>query len=90
MADKSKTQAVKRKAAPAAKEATPAKKSKNKPRNYNLGNGIYRFSKSRMYHKKALYKFIGKKTPKTVSMPVCNYLTSPYTYWAITYACQIV
>ncbi|KAF4522180.1 hypothetical protein B566_EDAN007326 [Ephemera danica] len=67
MADKQpKPQAVKRKAGPAGKSGTPAKKSKNKPRNYNLGNGIYRFSKSRMYHKKALYKFIGKKTPKTV------------------------
>lgn len=42
------------------------KKKVGKPRNYDLGNGIYRFSRSRMYHKKALYKFVGKKTtPKT-------------------------
>jgi large subunit ribosomal protein L6e len=40
------------------------KKKVGKPRNYDLGNGVYRFSRSRMYHKKAVYKFIGKKTPK--------------------------
>ncbi|KAF5285121.1 hypothetical protein FQA39_LY16810 [Lamprigera yunnana] len=42
----------------------PVKKKTRKPgapRNYSLGNGIYRFSRSRMYHKKALYKFKGKK-----------------------------
>ncbi|XP_003700247.1 ribosomal protein L6 [Megachile rotundata] len=37
-----------------------------RPRNYDLGNGVYRFSRTRMYHKKAIYKFIGKKTPKVV------------------------
>jgi large subunit ribosomal protein L6e len=42
------------------------KKKRGKPRNYDLGNGVYRFSRSRMYHKKALYKFIGKKTEKKV------------------------
>lgn len=56
---------------PAAKPASvPAKtgdskvkKPKNhpRPRNYDLGNGIYRFSRSRMYHKKAVYKFIKRK-----------------------------
>lgn len=40
---------------------------KSKPRNYDLGNGLYRFSRSRMYHKKAIYKFVDKKTPKVVS-----------------------
>jgi len=40
------------------------KKRLTRPRNYDLGNGIYRFSRSRMYHKKAVYKFVGKKTPK--------------------------
>lgn len=55
-------------APPKPKEATAAagakaKKGKvGKPRNYDLGNGVYRFSRSRMYHKKALYKFVGKKT----------------------------
>lgn len=68
MADtKPKPVAVKRKAAPGGKGTTPVKKSKHKPRNYNLGNGVYRFSRSRMYHKKALFKFVGKKTPKPVS-----------------------
>lgn len=41
------------------------KKKIGRPRNYDLGNGIYRFSRARMYHKKALYKFIGKKTEPT-------------------------
>ncbi|PNF19750.1 hypothetical protein B7P43_G14752 [Cryptotermes secundus] len=58
------------KPSPAASKA-PAKggaekKKPGKPRNYDLGNGVYRFSRSRMYHKKALYKFIGKKTEKKV------------------------
>lgn len=57
------------KAAPA---ATPAKagdkkKKAGRPRNYDLGNGVYRFSRTKMFHKKAIYKFLEKKTPKTVS-----------------------
>ncbi|XP_046591042.1 60S ribosomal protein L6 isoform X1 [Neodiprion lecontei] len=56
--------------APAKPAATEAKKDgrkvRGKPRNRDLGNGVYRFSRTRMYHKKALYKFIGKKTEKTV------------------------
>ncbi|XP_050308634.1 60S ribosomal protein L6 [Anthonomus grandis grandis] len=39
----------------------PAAKKKSNPRNYDLGNGIVRFSRSKVYHKKALYKFVGKK-----------------------------
>jgi large subunit ribosomal protein L6e len=42
------------------------KKKRGRPRNYDLGNGVYRFSRTRMYHKKAMYKFIGKKTEKKV------------------------
>ncbi|XP_066602796.1 large ribosomal subunit protein eL6 [Prorops nasuta] len=58
--------------APQTKASVPApgkkdeKKPYKKPRNYNLGNGIYRFSRTRMFHKKAVYKFLDKKTPKTV------------------------
>jgi len=37
------------------------KAKKNRPRNYDLGNGIYRFSRTRMYHKKAIWKFKHKK-----------------------------
>jgi len=51
-------------AKPEAKKATPekvAKKPRGKPRNYDLGSGVYRFSKSKMYHKKAKYKFVGKR-----------------------------
>ncbi|KAJ8972097.1 hypothetical protein NQ314_000323 [Rhamnusium bicolor] len=36
-----------------------------KRRNYELANGVLRFSKTRMFHKKALYKFIGKKVKPT-------------------------
>lgn len=56
-------------------EPKPAQDNKNpdatkkpkigKSRNYDLGNGIYRFSRTRMYHKKALYKFVGKKVAPT-------------------------
>ncbi|CAK9833109.1 60S ribosomal protein L6 [Anthophora retusa] len=42
------------------------KKGRIRPRNYDLGNGVYRFSRTRMFHKKAIYKFLDKKTPKTV------------------------
>lgn len=55
------------KATTVAKKAAPAKGAKKiRPRNYDLGNGVYRFSRSRMFHKKAIYKFLGKKTPKKV------------------------
>lgn len=40
------------------------KKVYGKPRNYDLGMGVYRFSRAKMYHKKALWKFVGKKNPK--------------------------
>jgi len=56
--------------APKTKEVkTPAegatKKKPGKPRNYDLGNGVLRFSRTKMFHKKALYKFIGKKVKAT-------------------------
>lgn len=70
-----KTAAAPAAAAPTAVAPVAAKKdvkskgkpSRGKPRNYDLGNGVYRFSRTRMYHKKAIYKFLGKKTPKKVS-----------------------
>lgn len=51
-------------------EKKPAEASKKvqkpgKPRNYDLGNGVLRFSRTKMFHKKALYKFIGKKVEPT-------------------------
>ncbi|XP_065350779.1 large ribosomal subunit protein eL6 [Cloeon dipterum] len=53
------------KVVPKAEGKAPEKQKRtNRPRNYNLGNGVYRFSRSRMYHKKALWKFVGKKTTK--------------------------
>lgn len=51
-----------------------AKKGRIRPRNYNLGNGVYRFSRTRMYHKKAIYKFIDSKTPKTVRLTISHIL----------------
>lgn len=69
MADtKSETPEKKAEVAPAVKEGAKDKKKplRGKPRNYDLGNGVYRFSRTRMYHKKAIYKFLGKKTPKKV------------------------
>jgi len=41
-------------------------KNKNvgKPRNYALEGGVYRFGRSKMYHKKAVYKFLKKKAAK--------------------------
>lgn len=54
-------------AKPEAKKATPGKvvkKTRGKARNYDLGSGVYRFSKSKMYHKKAKYRFVGKKLAK--------------------------
>ncbi|XP_022120035.1 60S ribosomal protein L6 [Pieris rapae] len=51
--------------APVAPASGVQKAKVGKPRNYDLGNGIVRFSKSKMFHKTAKYKFIGKKNPKT-------------------------
>jgi large subunit ribosomal protein L6e len=48
------------------KGAVSERKRRGRQRNYDLGSGVYRFSRSRMYHKKALYKFVGKKTEKKV------------------------
>jgi len=65
-----KTAAAPAAAPPAAAKEGAKKKGKparGKPRNYDLGNGVYRFSRTRMYHKKAIYKFLDKKTPKKVS-----------------------
>merc|ERR1711894_226399 len=52
-------------------EPTMAPKNKNvgKPRNYALESGVYRFGKSKTYHKKAVYKFLKKKTAKKAVKP---------------------
>lgn len=55
--------AAKPAAAPTDAASNPLRKPQR--RNYNLGSGVYRFSRSRMFHKKALWKFVGKKTAKT-------------------------
>lgn len=46
----------------------PAGKKLKKPANYDLGCGVYRFSKTKMYHKKAKYKFVGKRNAKVSSV----------------------
>ena len=50
----------------------PKNKNKGKPRNYSLESGVVRFGKSKTYHKKAIYKFLKKKTAKTVSWQVLS------------------
>ena len=41
-------------------------KNAGKPRNYALECGVYRFGRSKMYHKKAIYKFNKLKIRKRV------------------------
>jgi len=41
-----------------------AKAEPGRPRNYKLESGVYRYSRSAMYGKKAIYKFVKKTTPK--------------------------
>ncbi|CAG9854307.1 unnamed protein product [Phyllotreta striolata] len=55
----------KKKAETAPAEAPKKVHKPGKPRNYDLGNGVMRFSRTKMFHKKALYKFIGKKVKAT-------------------------
>merc|ERR1711884_200328 len=57
-------------------EPTMAPKNKNigKPRNYALESGVYRFGKSKTYHKKAVYKFIKKKTAKKAVKPAPTFV----------------
>lgn len=59
-----KTEKAPAKSATADKGDKKAKKV-GKRRNYDLGNGVVRFSRTKMYHKKAVYKFVGKKVKPT-------------------------
>jgi large subunit ribosomal protein L6e len=47
----------------------PKNKNKGQSRNYKLESGVVRFGPSKTYHKKAVYKFLKKKTAKK-STPV--------------------
>jgi len=61
MADTAKQTKVKKAPTKAPKDvkSAPAKKAKSgRARNYQLPNGVWRFSRSRMYHKTAQYRFI--------------------------------
>ncbi|XP_049767353.1 60S ribosomal protein L6 [Schistocerca cancellata] len=64
-------------AAKSAATASKDEKKRGKPRNYDLGNGVYRFSRARMYHKKALYKFVGKKNEKKVKPKKPTHVEKP-------------
>jgi large subunit ribosomal protein L6e len=48
----------------------PKNKNKGSPRNYKLESGVVRFGKSKTYHKKAVYKFLKKKTAKKVRLTI--------------------
>merc|ERR1712190_451236 len=52
----------------------PKNKNKGKPRNYSLESGVVRFGKSKTYHKKAIYKFLKKKTAKTAAKPAPKFI----------------
>merc|ERR1719471_1260015 len=60
-------------------EPTMAPKNKNvgKPRNYALESGVYRFGKSKTYHKKAVYKFVKKTTPKKAADTKPTFVEKP-------------
>lgn len=53
------------------------KKQYGKPRNYDLGNGVYRFSRAKMYHKKAMWKFVSKKNPKKEQPKKKQFIVKP-------------
>merc|ERR1712025_598424 len=54
-------------------------KNKNvgKPRNYALQSGVYRFGKSKTYHKKAVYKFLKKTAPKKAAAAKPTFIEKP-------------
>merc|ERR1711994_243068 len=52
-------------------------KNAGKPRNYALDSGVYRFSRSKMYHKKAVYKFIKKKAATKAAKPGPTFVEKP-------------
>jgi large subunit ribosomal protein L6e len=52
----------------------PKNKNKGKPRNYKLVSGVSRFGKSSTYHKKAIYKFLKKKTAKKADKPAPRFI----------------
>jgi len=52
----------------------PKNKNKGKPRNYGLESGVVRFGKSKTYHKKAIYKFLKKKTAKAAAKPAPKFV----------------
>merc|ERR1712109_1597 len=60
-------------------EPTMGAKNKNvgKPRNYALESGVYRFGKSKTYHKKAVYKFVKKTTPKKAADTKPTFVEKP-------------
>jgi len=52
-------------------------KNAGKPRNYALECGVYRFGRSKMYHKKAIYKFNKKKAVVKAGAPTPTFIEKP-------------
>merc|ERR1712088_1102718 len=52
-------------------------KNAGKPRNYALQSGVYRFGKSKSYHKKAVYKFLKKTAPKKAAADKPTFVEKP-------------
>jgi len=52
-------------------------KNAGKPRNYALECGVYRFGRSKMYHKKAIYKFNKKKAAVKAAAPTPTFVEKP-------------
>jgi len=52
-------------------------KNAGKPRNYALECGVYRFGRSKMYHKKAIFKFNKKAAPVKAAVPAPTFIEKP-------------
>merc|ERR1712110_176363 len=52
-------------------------KNAGKPRNYALEGGVYRFGRSKMYHKKDAYKFLKKKAAKKAAPAKPTFVEKP-------------
>lgn len=67
-----------------AKKEAEVKPKQGRPRNYKLPTGVYRFSRSRMIKKRAIYRYLGKNKakdtkvePKKKTPRPCRYRKKP-------------
>ena len=49
-------------------------------RNAPLESGVYKYSRSKMYHKKAIYKFTKKTTPKAVGTYILTFFEQKFMH----------